>query len=52
MAGSKQTPWAIQSWGGESEAEKMFRKRRFLLSTIGFALLGLGFLPQLVSRFF
>jgi hypothetical protein len=50
--GSEESPWPIQSWAGQSEAEKMFRKRRSHFSTIGFAMLGMGFLLQLVSRLF
>jgi len=47
--GSKQVPWEIQTFKGQSEKEKDFRKKRQFYLRIGFCLLFLGFLLQLVA---
>lgn len=47
--GSKETPWGIQTWGGESDKEVAFEQIRRRNTTIGFALLFLGFLCQLIG---
>jgi hypothetical protein len=47
--GSRGRPWEIQTWGGESEAELEFSRKRRRYSNIGFLLLFLGFLLQLIG---
>jgi uncharacterized membrane protein len=47
--GSKETPWGVQTWDGESEGEKSFRRRRKLMTWAGFILLFIGFLLQLIG---
>ncbi len=50
--GSEEIPWSIQTVKGESDTEKSFKRRRARFANAGFALLGSGFLLQLVSRLF
>jgi len=47
--GSKETPWGIQTWKGESESEKAFRKKRSWGTRMGFFFLFVGFLLQLIG---
>jgi hypothetical protein len=47
--GSKGIPWEIRSWKGESEAELAFSRKRRRNSNIGFLLLFIGFLLQLIG---
>ena len=47
--GSRETPWGIQTWKGESEQEKSFRKKTIWAARIGFFFLFLGFLFQLIG---
>ena len=46
---SIETPWGVQSWSGQTEAEQRFRRRRTWWARIGFILLGLAFVCQLVA---
>lgn len=48
---SIETPWKIQSIGGQTETERRFRRQRARWARIGFVLLGLAFFCQLVSTF-
>jgi hypothetical protein len=47
--GSAETPWAIQSLGGETEPENAFRRNRRRQAAAGFVLLALAFVCQVVS---
>jgi len=47
--GSKETPWEVQTWKGESEPEKAFRKKRSWATRTGFFSLFFGFLLQLIG---
>jgi len=47
--GSRETPWDIQTWSGESDKEKSFKSNRKLITSIGFIILFLGFLLQLIE---
>jgi hypothetical protein len=47
--GSRARPWEIQTWKGESEAELDFLLKRRRNSNIGFLLLFIGFLLQLIG---
>lgn len=49
--GSRETPWGIQSWGGETEREGVFQRRRRRAAIAGFALLALAFLLQTLALF-
>lgn len=48
---SIETPWGVQSWSDQTEAEWRFRRRRIWWARIGFVLLGLAFVCQLVAMF-
>jgi hypothetical protein len=47
--GSKETPWGMQTWKGESEPEKAFREKRSWATRMGFFFLFVGFSFQLIG---
>lgn len=47
--GSKHPPWNMQSIGGKTDKELTFFKQRKNYTSIGFVLLFLGFLLQLIG---
>ena len=47
--GSQHKPWEIQTIGGMSEKEKAFTIKKQTQTNIGFLLLFLGFLSQLIG---
>ena len=47
--GSQHKSWGMQTWSGESEAEKAFTRKKQTQTNIGFLLLFLGFLAQLIG---
>ncbi len=47
--GSQHRSWGMQTWSGESEAEKAFTIKKQTQTNIGFLLLSLGFLLQLIG---
>jgi hypothetical protein len=46
--GSAEMPWAMQTWKGESEPERAFRRRRSRYARTGFLLLASGYVLQLL----
>ncbi|MEK7575693.1 MAG: hypothetical protein AAB491_01230 [Patescibacteria group bacterium] len=50
--GSQEVPWDIQTWGGISPNELMFKVIRDFRAECGFGLLGLGFLLQIIAQFY
>jgi len=47
--GSQHKSWVMQTWSGESDAEKAFTIKKQAQTNIGFLLLFLGFLSQLIG---
>jgi uncharacterized membrane protein len=47
--GSQHKSWGMQTWSGESDAEKAFTRKKQAQTNIGFLLLFLGFLSQLIG---
>lgn len=47
--GSQHRPWGMQTWSGETEAEKTFTRKKQAQTNIGFLLLFFGFLAQLIG---
>ena len=47
--GSQHRPWGMQTWDGVSEKEKAFDRKKQIQTNIGFSLLFLGFLAQLIG---
>lgn len=47
--GSQHRSWRLQTWNGESEAEKTVTKKKQAQTNIGFLLLFFGFLSQLIG---
>jgi len=46
---SVETPWSMQSWSGQTEIERRFRRWRTWWARVGFVLRGLAFVCQLVA---
>ena len=49
--GSQETPYQLDTWNREAEPEQRFRRRRGQFARVGFILLGLSFVCQLVALF-
>ena len=47
--GSRETPWGIRTWKEKSDKEAAFKQTQQRNTTIGFTLLFLGFLCQLIG---
>jgi len=47
--GSQHRPWGTQTWDGVSKEEKAFDRKKQIQTNIGFSLLFIGFLAQLIG---
>lgn len=47
--GSEAMPWSIQTWGGNSIEEVMFRNQHYNMARVGFLLLFFQFSVQLTA---